>query len=290
VARVQNVLTATKLLVIVGFVALGFLAGHGDWAHFTTPAVRTSTTALPAQFVISLVWVMVGYSGWNAATYVAEELKRPERTLPAALAVGTAVVAALYLGLNLVFIYSTPLESMKGVLAIGSLAASNLFGPKVALSFAALMAVSIMSTVNAMVTIGPRVYYAMAKNRAFFQVAARVDPRWHTPVPAIVAQGACSMLMTLTPFPQLMIYIGLTLTFFTVVSVASLFIFRRRPGWQTMHAVSFAFPLIPLAYILVGICMIGYGIIWQPRPSLMAALTIGLGAAVYHFGLRRRTV
>lgn len=288
VARVQNVLTATKVLVILGFVVMGFAVGQGSWEHFTTPAVRTSTTSLPAQFVISLVWVMVGYSGWNAATYVAEELKRPERTLPAALAVGTALVAALYLGLNLAFIYSTPLESMKGVIAVGSLAASNLFGAGVAGIFAGLMAVCIMSTVNAMVTIGPRVYYAMAKNHAFFPAAAEVNPRWHTPVAAILAQGACAMLMTLTPFPQLMVYIGLTLTFFTVVSVASLFVFRRRPDWQRLRPLNFAFPLIPLAYILVGTCMIVYGVIWQPKPSLMAALTIGLGAAVYHFGVRKK--
>ncbi len=127
-ARVQNVLTGTKLVVIISFVLIGFLAGSGDWSHFSQPAVRTSTLSIPVQFMISLLWVMVGYSGWNAATYVAEELKQPERTLPLALATGTALVTALYLGLNLVFIYSTPLESMKGVVAIGSLAASNLFG------------------------------------------------------------------------------------------------------------------------------------------------------------------
>ena len=169
-AKVQNVLTGTKIVVIVSFIVLGFLAGTGSWEHFSMTAVRTSTTALPAQFVISLLWVMVAYSGWNAATYVAEELRRPERTLPAALAVGTALVTALFLGLNLIFIYSTPLEQMKGVVAVGSLAASNLFGPQVAGIFAALMALSIMSTVNAEVTIGPRVYYAMAKNKAFFKV------------------------------------------------------------------------------------------------------------------------
>jgi APA family basic amino acid/polyamine antiporter len=288
VAKVQNVLTGTKVLVILGFVVLGFAFGTGDWAHFSQQAVRTSTTSLPAQFVVSLVWVMVGYSGWNAATYVAEELKRPERTLPIALAVGSALVAALYFGLNMVFIYSTPLESMKGVLAIGSLSASNLFGPQVAETFAALMAISIMSTVNAEVTIGPRVYYAMAKNKAFFESAATVHPRWHTPIVAILAQGACSMLMTLTPFPQLMVYIGLTLTFFTVMSVASLFIFRKRADWQRLRPVSFCFPLIPAAYIAVGTTMMVYGIVSQPKPSLMAAATIGLGAAVYHFGLRKR--
>jgi APA family basic amino acid/polyamine antiporter len=288
VAKVQNALTATKLAVIGGLILLGFLIGNGSWEHFSQPAVRTSTTALPAQFVVSLLWVMVGYSGWNAATYVAEELKQPERTLPAALAVGTGLVTAIYVGLNLLFIYSTPLEQMKGVLAVGSLAASNLFGPQVAGTFSALMAISIMSTVNAMVTIGPRVYYAMAKNRAFFAAAANVHPRWHTPVVAILAQGLCAMLMTLTPFPQLMIYIGFSLTFFTVMSVASLFVFRRRPDWQRLRPVSFAFPLIPLLYILVGVAMIGYGIIWQPKASLTALATIAAGAAVYHFILRPR--
>jgi len=282
-AKVQNVLTGTKLVVIVLFVILGFLAGSGDWSHFSQPAVRTSTLSVPVQFMISLLWVMVGYSGWNAATYVAEELRQPERTLPLALATGTALVTALYLGLNLVFIYSTPLETMKGVVAIGSLAASNLFGAGVAGIFAALMAVSITSTVNAMVTIGPRVYYAMAKNRAFFKAAAEVNPKWHTPVAAIVAQSVCSMLMTLTPFPQLMLYIGFSLTFFTVMSVASLFVFRRTSGWQRLGPVSFLFPLIPGAYILVGSAMIVYGMIWQPKASLTAAATIALGAAVYHF-------
>jgi basic amino acid/polyamine antiporter, APA family len=287
-AKVQNVLTSTKLVVIAGFVIFGFAAGTGSWSHFSEPAVRTSTVGLPAQFIVSLLWVMVGYSGWNAATYVAEEVRKPERTLPAALAAGTAVVALLYLGLNLVFIYSTPLEQMKGVIAIGSLAASNLFGPNIAGLFSALMALSIVSTVNAMVTIGPRVYYAMAKNRAFFAAAATVSPRSHTPVVAILAQGACAMLMTLTPFPQLVVYIGMSLTLFTVLSVASLFVFRKkRAGWQRLRAVDFGWPMIPASYILVGACMMAYGVIQQPVASLTALATVGAGALVYRFGVRR---
>jgi basic amino acid/polyamine antiporter, APA family len=288
VAKVQNVLTATKIAVIAGLVVAGFAFGTGSWSHFSEPAVRTSTASLPAQFIISLLWVMVGYSGWNAATYVAEEVKRPERTLPAALAVGTAIVAALYLGLNLIFIYSTPLEKMKGVIAVGALSASNLFGPGVAGLFSALMAISITSTVNAMVTIGPRVYYAMAKNRAFFPAAAVVHPRSHTPVNAILSQGACAMLMTLTPFPDLVVYIGMSLTFFTVMSAASVFVFRRsRPGWQKLRAVSFAYPMIPAAYIVVGTCMMGYGFIWQPKASLTALATVALGALAYRFGFQK---
>lgn len=286
-AKVQNVLTGTKLVVISGFVLMGFAAGTGNWAHFSQHAVRTSTVGLPTQFMISLLWVMVGYSGWNAATYIAEEVRRPERTLPAAIAVGSLIVTGLYLGLNMIFIYSTPLENLKGVIAVGSLAASNLFGPGVAGVFSALMAVSIVSTVNAMVTIGPRVYYAMAKNKAFFSAAARVDPRWHTPVNAIISQGLCAIVMTVTPFPELVVYIGFSLTLFTVLSVASLFVYRRRrAGWQRLHTLDFAWPLIPALYILVGTGMMVYGVISQTRPSLTALATVGVGALVYRYGVR----
>ena len=286
-AKVQNVLTTTKLVVIAGFVIIGFAAGTGDWHHFSEHAVRTSTVALPTQFMISLLWVMVGYSGWNAATYVAEELRRPERTLPAAIAAGSLIVAVLYLGLNMIFIYATPLENLKGVIAVGTLSASNLFGPRVAGVFSALMAISIVSTVNAMVTIGPRVYYAMARNKAFFSGAAKVDARWHTPVNAILSQGLCAMVMTVTPFPALVVYIGFSLTLFTVLSVASVFVYRRRrAGWQRLKALEFAWPLIPASYILVGTCMMVYGVIWQPRASLTALATVAAGALVYRYGVR----
>src|ERR1700732_1006460 len=164
---------------------------------------------------------------------------------------------------------------MKGVLAIGSLSASNLFGPNVAGLFSALMAVAIMSTVNAMVTVGPRVYFAMAKNRAFFKAAASVPPRWHTPVVAIISQGICAILLTLTPFPDLVVYIGMSLTFFTVLSAGSVLLFRRhRPGWQKLGAVSFAYPIVPLSYVLVVTGMMIYGFIWQPKASAFALATV----------------
>jgi APA family basic amino acid/polyamine antiporter len=138
-----------------------------------------------------------------------------------------------------------------------------------------------------MVTIGPRVYYAMAHNRAFFQFAGTVHPKWHTPVNAILMQGVCAILMTLTPFPELIVYIGFSLTFFTVMAVASVFVFRRRPEWQRLRALGFLFPMIPGAYILVGTCMIIYGVIWRPVPSIAALATILAGGAVYQATLSK---
>jgi basic amino acid/polyamine antiporter, APA family len=288
-AVVQNVLTAVKVAVLVAFIGLGFLSGHGEVANFSKNAVRDVQTTLPAQFAISLFWLYVAYSGWNAATYVAEELRQPSRTLPVALAIGTAVVTVLYLGLNLVFIYAAPLEDLKGKLAVGAFAASRLFGPEVAGIFSALMALSLMATVNAMVTIGPRVYYAMAKNGAFPARAANVHPKWHTPVAAIVAQGVCTMLLTMTPFPQLVVYIGFTLNFFAVMSVASLFWLRRSPGWRKLKLVSFCYPLFPVLFVMVGVWMIFYGVQLKPYISLAAVVTIVTGALVYHWRWRPRS-
>ena len=285
-ARVQNVLTTLKIGVLLAFLGLGFLVGEGSWAHFGMDATRTSTTPLPQQFAMSLFWIYVSYSGWNAATYVAEEIRNPARTLPIALAFGTALVAALFVALNVLFLYAAPLKEMQGVLKIGSLAANNLFGPGIAGVFSVLMALSIMSSVSAMVTIGPRVYYAMAKNGAFFSVAARVHERYRTPVPAIVAQAICAILMTLTPLKDLFSYVGMTLNFTALLAVASIFIFRRRQDWQKLRAVSFAYPLVPGVFVVTGIWMTIYAIMQQNRASFAAIGTILLGALVYHFRLR----
>jgi len=95
--------------------------------------------------------------------------------------------------------------------------------------------------------------------------------------------------MTLTPFLDLVVYIGYSLTLFTVLSVASVFIFRRRrAGWQRLRALDFAWPLIPASYILVGTCMMVYGVISQPKAALTALATVGVGAMVYHYGLKAR--
>lgn len=288
-ASLQNVLTGTKVVVIIGFIFLAFTTGNGNWAHFSQDAVRTSTLPLASQFAVSLFWVYVGYSGWNAATYVAEEIKHPAKTLPMALAAGTAIVAVLYLGLNLVFVYSTPLEQMKGVMAVGRLSASNLFGAGLASVFTALMAVSLMSTVNAMVTIGPRVYYAMAKNGAFPEIAARVHPRFRTPIVAILCQGVCAIVMTLTPFPDLVIYIGFLLNAFATMAVASLLVLRKRPGWQKIGAVSFAFPLVPAIFIIVGVWMTLFGVTVNPQVSGAALLTVVAGGLFYRYGMGQRS-
>ena len=282
-ARLQNSLTALKLLLLIGFTLSGLLFGHGDWHHFSQAAVRSTNAPLLRQFAVSLFWIYVAYSGWNAAAYVAEEIRKPEQILSRALLMGTSLVAVVYLALNVTFLYAASPESMKGIMAIGAFSASRLFGPHIAGAWSALVACGLLSTVNAMVIAGPRVYYAMARDGQFFRLAGIVHERWRTPVNAILIQGACTILLVFTPFPQLVIYIGFTLNLFAVMSVASLFIFRRQPQWRRMGTVSVAYPLIPCLFIALGIWMTIEGVLQRPLISILVTVTLASGGALHWF-------
>jgi APA family basic amino acid/polyamine antiporter len=288
VAKLQNTLTGIKLLVLGALLTLGFTVGSGDWAHFAQTAERTSASTIPAQFALSLVFVYFGYSGWNAAVYVAEEIKDPGRTLPRALLLGTALVAVLYAALNCLYIYATPLEEMKGVVAVGAQAAKNLLGDSGGAVFAAGMALSLLATVNAMCMIGPRVYYAMARNGAFFSAAGLVHPKWKSPWVAVTAQGVCCCLLILTgTFESLLYYIGFTLWLFSALSVLALFRFRRRPEWRPSPWVSFGWPVIPGFYIAVNLLVFLYFALDKSWQALWSLLTIVAGGLAYHLYSRR---
>ena len=287
VARLQNTLTATKLLVIGVLLLLGFTVGNGDWSHFAQVTERTSTSSLAVQFATSLIFVFYGYSGWNAAVYVAEEIRDPERTLPKALVMGTILVAVLYVALNVLYIYASPLSDLKGVVAVGAKAASALFGERIGGLFSGAMALSLLATVNAMCMIGPRVYYAMARSGAFFPAAATLHPRWNSPWIAVLAQGICCVILILTgTFQSLANYIGFTLFLFSALSVLALFKFRRRPGWKRSRWVSIGYPLIPLSYVAMNAWVVYFS--WN-RAAIWSLLTIAAGAIIYHFSIRQPT-
>lgn len=287
-AKVQNLLTALKLGVLLLFLCFAFALGQGSAGHFSQVAVRTSTHSLPAQFAVSLIFVMFAYSGWNAATYVAGEMKTPERTLPASLVVGTLTVAAFYVVLNVAFIYALPLESMKGVVAIGEASAGALFGARGGNFFSAIMSVGLLSCVSAMVMAGPRVYFAMAVDGCFFSTAARIHPKWGTPMYAIIFQTLAAALMILTGrFESLIYYIGFALIFFAALAVAGSIRLRRREGWKKLAVVNWGYPLAPALFIVASAWMLFYTASVKPKESALGLLTILLGAALYFWKFRK---
>lgn len=287
-ANLQNVLTALKLVILGVFLGLAFTIGKGSVGHFAETAVRTSSHSLWVQFSVSLIFVMFAYSGWNAATYVAEEMKAPERTLPASLVTGTLAVGLIYLALNVAFVYALPLEAMKGVVRIGAVSAGALFGPRGGSIFSGVMAVGLLSCVSAMVIVGPRVYYAMAQDGCFFRGAASVHPRWHTPVQAILYQTVVTVIMILTgTFEGLIYYIGFSLILFAALATVGLVRLRRRPDWKRLPTVSRCYPLLPSLFILASAWMLCYTAALRPRESLLGLLTIICGGLLYRWKFRQ---
>jgi len=282
VAKVQSFLTATKLIVILAFLVLGFSLGDGDWANFDQVAERTTSTDMTTQFAISLVWVYTAYSGWNAAVYVAEEIRNPARNLPIALIVGTIFVAIIFIALNVLYIYAVPPEQLKNTLSVGVKSSSFLFGPKVSSLFSLAMAASLLATVNAMCMVGPRVYYAMAKRGAFFSSAAKIHPRWKSPWVAILYQGACCIILILTgTFESLVYYVGFTLSLFSALSVLALFKFRKHSGWKKLPWVSFGYPLLPTLYVAANLWIFLNFAPGQRWVSALSFLTVVFGALMY---------
>ena len=281
-ANLQNMLTLLKIGVLSAFLALAFLIGNGNWHHFAQPAVRTSPDDLVLQFAVSLTFVMFAYSGWNAATYVAEEIKSPERSLPLALVGGTLLVIVFYLACNVAFIYALPLERLKGVLPVGAEAARVLFRGRGGAIFSGMMAAALLSCISAMVIVGPRVYYAMARDGCFFRSAARVHERFQTPVVAVLFQTAATAAMIITgTFEALIYYIGFMLVLFAALATAGIFKLRKRPNWRKLPAVDRFFPLVPAIFLVASCGMLISTIRLRPTESFFGLLTVCFGAGVY---------
>jgi APA family basic amino acid/polyamine antiporter len=287
-ARLQSTLTITTLGVLALFLVLAFTIGEGHWQNLTLATTRSSGHAVAPQFAASLVFVMFAYSGWNAATYVAEEMKDPERTLPRALLGGAGLVALFYVALNAAFIYAVPLESLKAVVPVGATAAQALFGERIGGFFVVVMALALFGCVSAMSLVGPRVYFAMARDGCFFPDAVRVHPRWQTPVRAILYQCVASSLLALTgTFEILMTYVGFALVLFATLATAGVLRLRKRPHWKRLSAVSWCYPLVPLIFLLMSVWMLTYSLTLRPRASFFGLLIIALGGVLYYWRFRK---
>jgi len=278
-ARVQNVLTAFKFILIATFVVAGFCLGGGDAANFTATADSFVPTA--GGVASALVFVSFAYSGWNAAAYIGGEIRNPERNLPRALLVGTGLVTLLYLLVNAVYIYALTPGEMTGVVEVGGLAASVLFGGMTGRLFSVAVAIGLLSVISAMTLAGPRVYYAMAREGDFFAFFGKVDPGQRTPARAVVLQSTISILMILTTaFDTLLIYIGVLLSLSALMTVAGMMRLRfLRPELARPYRC-FAYPFTPLAFIAGSALVAAFSLWSRPIVLLYAGMTLLVGLCV----------
>jgi APA family basic amino acid/polyamine antiporter len=281
----QNTLAILKVLGLAAFVALGLGIGAAPAAG---TAVAGTTTA--ASFLLALVPVMFTYSGWNAAAYVAEEVRDPSRNVPRALAIGTAAVIVIYLGLNALYMKALPgaeLARLEGGLA--DAAAERLFSIDLAGAVAAFSVVSIAASISAMVLAGPRVYLAMARDGLFFASASRVHPRFRTPAVAIWMQAGWSGVLVLSgSLGQLVRYTGFAVVLFAGIAVLGLFVLRRRLPREERPFRAWGYPLAPGLFVAAALLMV-LNVLWrEPGTSLPGLGIILAGVPLYFLVLHRR--
>jgi APA family basic amino acid/polyamine antiporter len=271
----QNSLTMLKVIALLLFAAVGFLVtganGHPGAFPGDAPVRATS-------WLLALVPVMFSYSGWNAAVYVAEEIKQPVRNVPRALLIGTVGTVALYLALNALYLRVVPQDQFAGGVAVGEVAAERLFGPAASVLFAVVAVVILLSSLSAMTTAGPRVYFAMARDGAFVPAAARVHPRYRTPAIAIIAQAIWSSLLVLSgTFEQLLTYTGFGVILFSALAVLSLF-FVRRTATEAAVFRAWGYPWAPGLFCVVGFAIVVNTFV-DPQGRGVAVAGLGVMAA-----------
>lgn len=280
---VQNVLVAGKLVIAVGLVATALVAGGGRWVHVNL----APTEAAFGGWLLALVPVMFTYSGWNAAAYVAEEMRDPERNVWRALLSGTVAVIVFYLLINVVLLYALSAQGLAREVAVADAAADRLFGSRAAAAVTMLILLALGTGLSAMIVAGPRVYLAMARAGLFPRAAARIHPsgapRW-----AMYAQAGWTCVLVLTGgFVELVTYTGFAILLFSGIAVAGLFIVRRRDG---PHAAvtAWGYPLVPGAFVLTCGAAVVNAIIRAPGPSLAGLAVILSGLPIYFWMAWRR--
>jgi len=273
----QNSLTTLKVTALIAFAVIGFIVAgvSGETAYSANEPIRAS------GWLLALVPVMFSYTGWNAAVYVAEEIRQPVKNVPRALMIGTAVTVALYLALNALYLRVVPQEQFTGAMAVGEVAAERLFGSAAGVLFAVVAVVVILSSLSAMTTAGPRVYFAMARDGVFVQAAGRVHPRYRTPAFAIVAQAVWSSLLVLSgTFEQLLTYTGFGVILFSALAVLSLF-FVRRTATQSAVFRAWGYPWAPALFCIVGFAIVLNTIREAPGVASAGLVVMAAGVPMY---------
>ncbi len=280
-AKVQNLLTLGKIGLIVVLIGLGLFSSRGNWAHLTQGEFLPFSFSSLKILGLSLMWIMFAYSGWNASAYIGSEIRQPRRHLPLSLLLGTGAVILLYLGLNLFFLYGLAPEEMKGVISVGGLAAGQLLGASWEKFISLLIAFALFSSLSAFIILGPRVYYAMAKDGLFFSFASQVNPKTRVPSLSILLQGIIAIIIAVSgTFEHILTYMGFSLGLFPLLAVAGVFKLRRlKPDNLKLPG----FPLTQIIYLLAGLSILFLGFLRSPGPSLIAILTVLLGWPAYFY-------
>jgi len=285
----QNALVSVKIALVLGFVAAGLAGGHNAWPAWQPPSQPSGFPLGP--FMQNLFYIAFAFSGWNAAVYAASEFKNPKRDVPRAMMFGCALVGALYLFVNWVFVANLTPEQCKVVftyetarVTLGHLIMKTLVGDAGAACMSILAIVAFISAMSAMTFLGPRVYAAMARDGFLPKVLQGKDGK--PPIGAVILQGAIALFLVFAyQLQQILNNVGAILTLFSAMTVFSLFWIRfRRKEFATPALTAL---LAALFYLLLSGVMLYFGFKQSPTLNLWVGASI-LMALIGYFITRKR--
>ena len=283
----QNSMTVLKVALIVLLIFCGVVLATPQDLSFL-PSADDFNAITSAPFAVSLVFVTYSYSGWNAAVYLASEVKSPQRNVPRALLFGTSVIMVLYVALNFVFLYSTPIEDMAGQVKVGYIAATSIFGEQGAKLMGLLISFGLVSSISAMTWAGPRVTQAIGEDFAIFRGLARKN-RHGIPHLALWLQLAIAIVLIVTStFEAILTYLGFTLTLSSLLTVLGVFVLRVKQPETPRPYKTWGYPVTPLVFVGISLWIVVFVFLSKPVESLAGLGTIALGIPVYFWAAKHQ--
>jgi len=310
-ALVQNLFTTLKVGAVAALVLVGFSSGKGSFSHFS-PAFSTAVgeaglrMGFLAAAAVAMSKALFAYDAWNSVTFVAEEIREPQRNLPRALIGGTLATMLIYVGACAAYLYVLPMARMAAVPEnrVAAEVATVLLGPVGLTAVSVAILISTFGCENGLILTGARVLYAMARDGCFFRSCATVHPRFHTPHVALWVQGVWSAVLALSgSYSRLLTYVTFASLLFNALTVVGLFVLRRRPeklgfgehlttdgspfrapappvtaesGYRTL-----GYPLTPALYLAGAGFFIVYIFVGDPVASLAGLGLVALGLPAY---------
>jgi APA family basic amino acid/polyamine antiporter len=285
--RFQVLATLLKVALILVFCAAGLLAPAAAGTLPAVPGRETLAAVFSFPFGLSLIYVSYAYSGWNAATYVTGEVIEPQRQVPRALLLGTGLVTALYLLLNLVFLRSVSLADLAGTVEVGAVSAAHIFGLEGGRVMSVALSLLLVSTISAMALAGPRVIETMAEDLPALRFLGARTHRG-APLRAVLLLWALATGLIVTDaFAAVLGFAGFTLVVFSLLTVLGVIRLRRRePGLPRPFRVPW-YPLPPLLFALLAVLGLAVVALSETLAVVLGMAALGLawlGLAWWHGG------
>lgn len=281
----QNISTFIKLGLIAVLIIAGLTVSNPQPVSFL-PSSRDIGYMTGAPFAIGLVFVLYSYSGWNAATYVSGEIHDPQRNLPRAIIGSLLIVVALYVVLNAVFLYSTPMQEMAGKIEVGLIAGRHIFGESGGRIVAALICFGLISSISAMTWIGPRVAMTMGEDVPALRLFAARNTNG-VPVAAILSQTVITSLLLLTrQFEAVLEFIQFSLTFCAFLTVLGVIVLRYTQPEMHRPYRTWGYPVTPVLFLGITLFTMYYLLTERPWQTLGSVAVLLTGVAVYFISQR----